>query len=96
MNNKISPKDFGEIKNLVNVIINAYCQKEVANEIMRLEFISNALGVAPNIRNVLSEIASYSKEASKYKPNQKEHWVWEVKSALYRLELYAEQVVDNE
>lgn len=88
-NRKLTQKEYAEIKNLVECIISAHTKKDAERYLTRLSFLSNTMSyeVAPNIRNMLSELVSCSQSAAGQVRN-KEHWVSVAKSQLYKLESF--------
>jgi len=93
MDKKISRKDYIEIKYLVDRIVDAYSQKDVANDIKRLNFLSNVIDTSPYYRGVLGELTSYAAEAAKHKEyGTKAKWTESAKQTLIKLEMMCVEV----
>ena len=88
MSRKLTPKEFDEIKNLVECAITAYTKKDAEKYVTRLRFLSNTLtyDIAPNIRNMFSELVCGATSAAG-QVREKDHWVSVATSQLYKLEM---------
>jgi len=89
MNRKLTRREFDEIVVLAQKCIDAYSSREVTNDLRRLKFLSNILDIDPYISGILSDLHSYSFEASKQKPHsEKSHWVKQARWTLNKLEIH--------